>query len=59
MAKYYKYYPTLEERNKAVMEALDETFKKIMASKEAADDFFKRAGIILEDAPETETDSKP
>ena len=50
MAKYYKYYATPEEHAKAVLEALDKTHKKNMASKEEALAFFKRAGIILEKA---------
>ena len=53
-----KFRMTPEEHAKAVLEALEETYKKNMASKEEAQAFFKRAGIILEDAPETKAKSK-
>jgi hypothetical protein len=53
-----KYFTTREEHAKAVLEALEETHKKNMASKEEARAFFKRAGIILEDSPETKAKSK-
>jgi hypothetical protein len=58
MAKYYQYFATREEYNKAVMDALDETHKRNMASKEEARAFLRRAGIILEDSPETKANSK-
>lgn len=59
MAKYYKYFASREEYNKAVLEALEETHKKNMASKEEARAFLRRAGIILEDEPEEpKTESK-
>jgi hypothetical protein len=53
MAKYVKYFASREEYNKAVLEAIEETGKEITKSKEAARAFFKRAGIVLEDSPET------
>ena len=47
-----KFNMTPEEHAKAVMEALNNTRKKNMASKEEARAFLERAGIILEDDPE-------
>jgi hypothetical protein len=58
MAKYVKYFASREEYNKAVLEAIEETGKEIKKSKEAARAFFKRAGIVLEDSPETKAKSK-
>jgi hypothetical protein len=56
MAKYY--YLTPEEHGKAVLAAMEELHKKHMASKKEARAFLKRAGIILEDSPETKAKSK-
>lgn len=58
MAKYYRYFATREEYNKAVLEAIDEAGKEATRSKEAAGAFLKRAGIILEDSPKTKAKSK-
>lgn len=58
MSQYYKYYSTPEKRTKAVLEALDKTHKKNMASKEEALAFLERAGIILEDAPKPKAESE-
>jgi hypothetical protein len=53
-----KFRMTPEEHTRAVMEALEETHKKNMESKEAAMDFLRRAGIILEDNPTPKAKAK-
>lgn len=52
-----RYYITPEEHTKAVLEALDETHKRNMESKEAAIKFLKEIGVIEEDKNEAKTEA--